>query len=203
MKLIGSLGSPFVRKVRIFAIEKNISFDFECMDVWNADSEIAHFNPLGKVPCLLLENGASLIDSRTIIDYFDSINPSAHLIPKAPLDRAVVKTTEALADGILDAAILARREVIFRPPDKQSQEWIERQMEKVDKALGYVSESMLENRWCHFDKFGLADIALGSALDWLKFRLPNYHWEKRHNNLSEYLKKLSLRPSFISTAPKD
>lgn len=203
MKLIGSLGSPFVRKVRIFAIEKEISFDFECIDVWSPDSVISNFNPIGKIPCLHLENGQNLIDSRTIIEYFDSINPQINLIPTMPLDRALVRTTEAIADGLLEAAILARREVIFRPPEQQSQEWIQRQMKKVDQALNELSKILDENEWCHSKKFGLADIALGSALDWLKFRMPNYGWGEQHKNLHIFLTKLSSRPSFQMTYPQN
>ena len=203
MKLIGSYGSPFVRKVRIFALEKNLELPLECHDVWDPKSAIKNLNPLGKIPCLQIQNGLNLIDSRTIVDYLESLNPKITLIPDDPTKKSIIKTSEAIADGLLDAAILARREVIFRQPQERSADWIARQMDKVEKSLTYISNELGNEAWLHYNQYSLADIALGCALGWLKFRLPQLEWEKNHPNLEAYFFKLSIRDSFKATIPTD
>src|SRR5580698_4028192 len=110
MKLIGSLSSPYVRKVRIVMAEKKIEYKLELEDVWAPETKISEFNPLGKVPCLVMEDGESLFDSRVICEYLDTLTPVGKLIPPSGRERAEVKCWEALADGVLDAAILARLE---------------------------------------------------------------------------------------------
>ncbi len=104
MKLIGSTSSPYVRKVRIVMAEKKLDYDFVNEDVWAADTMIGQSNPLGKVPCLVMEGGEALFDSRVIVEYLDTLSPVGKLIPAVGRERAEVKTWEALADGVLDAA---------------------------------------------------------------------------------------------------
>ena len=203
MKLIGSLTSPFVRKVRIFALEKMIPLELVCDDVWSESSSIKKINPLGKIPCLILNEGGVIVDSRTIIDYLDTLSFDTSLIPHNPLERAQVKTWESMADGLLDAAILARREVIFRPPEKQSLEWINWQMDKVETTLSHMSNNFGSQKWCHQDLFSLADIALGTALDWLVYRYATLDWQSKYINLDKFLNRASLRPSFQATVPKE
>lgn len=203
MKLIGSLTSPFVRKVRIFAYEKMIPLELIYDDVWSQSSSIKKINPLGKIPCLILNGGNVIVDSRTIVDYLNSFSCDINLIPNNPLERAQVKTWESMADGLLDAAILARREVIFRPPEKQSAEWINWQMDKVEATLSRMSNNLSSQKWCHQDQFSLADIALGSALDWLAYRLKNIEWQKKYINLNKFLNRVALRASFQATVPKE
>src|SRR5215212_9094162 len=109
MKLIGSLSSPYVRKVRIVMAEKKLDYQFVEEDVWNSDRVLAS-NPLGKVPCLVMEGGEAVFDSRVIVEYLDSRSPLARLIPESSRGRTEVRTWESLADGIIDDAILARIE---------------------------------------------------------------------------------------------
>jgi glutathione S-transferase len=105
MKLIGSLTSPYVRKVRIVFSEKKVDVDHVLENVWAPDTKITQTNPLGKVPCLVLEDGGVIYDSRVIAEYADGLSPVSKLIPVDTRDRASVKTWEALADGIMDAGI--------------------------------------------------------------------------------------------------
>src|SRR5512145_524892 len=125
MKLIGALTSPYVRKVRIVMAEKKLDYQFELEDVWNADT-ILKANPLGKVPCLVLEGGEAVFDSRVIVEYLDTRSPLNRLIPESGRGRTEVRTWEALADGVLDAAILARLEATWpgRGAEQRSQAWI-------------------------------------------------------------------------------
>ena len=101
MKLIGSNSSPYVRKVRIVMAEKKLDYEFVTEDVWAAETTISESNPLGKVPCLVMEGGEALFDSRVIVEYLDTLSPVGKLIPAVGRERAEVKTWEALADGVL------------------------------------------------------------------------------------------------------
>ena len=201
MKLIGSLTSPYVRKVRIVFLEKKVDVDLELENVWAASTKIAQNNPLGKVPCLLLDDGEVIYDSRVIAEYADTLSPVGKLIPAGSRERASVKTWEALADGIEDAGILARLESTLRPPEQQSPAWVERQMGKIDAALAQMSQELGEKLWCHGNQMTLADIAVGCALGYMLLRFPNVTWQAQHPNLDTLYQKLMQRPSFIETAP--
>jgi len=104
IRLIGSLASPYVRKVRIVMAEKRIDYQFELENVWAEDTRIQESNPLGKVPCLIMEDGGAVFDSRAIVEYLDTATPVSRLIPANGRERAEVRTWEALADGVIDAA---------------------------------------------------------------------------------------------------
>jgi len=201
MKLIGSLTSPYVRKVRIVFLEKKVDLDLELENVWAADTKIALNNPLGKVPCLLLDDGEVIYDSSVIAEYADTLSPVGKLIPTGSRERATVKTWETLADGVQDAGILARLEATLRPPEQQSPAWIERQMGKMNASLAQMSRQLGENAWCHSNQMTLADIAVGCALGYLLFRFPNIAWQAQYPNLDALYQKLMQRPSFVETAP--
>lgn len=201
MKLIGSLTSPYVRKVRIVFKEKKVEVDLELENVWAADTKIGATNPLGKVPCLIADDGEAIYDSRVIAEYADGLSPVSMLIPADNRERAVVKTWEALADGIMDAGILARLERTLRPAEQQSQTWYDRQMGKIDAALREMSEQLGENPWCHGNQMTLADIAVGCAIGYLLFRFPEVKWQTQYLNLDRLYQKLLQRPSFIETVP--
>ena len=99
MKIIGSLTSPYARKVRIVLAEKKIEADFVPENVWAPETTIRVRNPLGKIPCLVMDDGSTVFDSRVIVEYVDTLSPVGKLIPADGRERAVVKTWEALADG--------------------------------------------------------------------------------------------------------
>jgi glutathione S-transferase len=201
MKLIGSLTSPYVRKVRIVFSEKKVDVDHAPENVWSPDTIIGQTNPLGKVPCLVLDDGGVIYDSRVIVEYADGLSPVSKLIPADTRDRATVKTWEALADGIMDAGILARLELTLRPAEQQSQAWVDRQMGKIQAALRQMSEQLGENAWCHSNQMTLADIALGCAVGYLLFRFPEVQWQAQYPNLDRLYQKLMQRASFVETAP--
>ena len=202
MKLIGSLGSPYVRKVRIVMAEKKFDYQFALEDVW-ANDAIRESNPLGKVPCLVMEGGEAVFDSRVIVEYLDARSPLARLIPESNRERTEVRTWEALADGICDAAILARLEATWagRADGQRSQAWIDRQFGKVNAALEAIATGLAEKPWCMGKHITLADIAVGCALGYLAFRFPDIDWRGRHADLARLADKLNARQSFIDTAP--
>ena len=202
MKLIGSLPSPYVRKVRIVMAEKKLDYQFVTEDVWGSDAILAS-NPLGKVPCLVMEGGEAVFDSRVIVEYLDARSPLARLIPEPNRERTEVRTWEALADGILDAAILARLEATWtgRSAEQRSQVWIDRQMRKISASLEAISTGLAEKPWCSGIHMTLADIAVGCALGYLSFRFPDIAWRADHPNLARLSDKMNARQSFIDTAP--
>jgi glutathione S-transferase len=201
MKLIGSLTSPFVRKVRIVAAEKFIDYEFVIDVPWEENTQVPSFNPLGKVPVWVLDDGKSLFDSRVIVEYLDSVSPAGHVLPKEPRPRIAVKRWEALADGVCDAAALVFAEK-KRPSSQQNPDWIRRQMAKVSGALKVMSEDLgQQHNWCTGEVFTLADIAVGCALGYLEFRFPELDWRRANPNLSELFDRLMQRPTFKDTVP--
>ena len=203
MKLIGSTSSPYVRKVRVVMAEKKLDYEFVSEDVWAADTTIGHSNPLGKVPCLVMEGGEALFDSRVIVEYLDTLSPVGKLIPAVGRERAEVKTWEALADGVLDALILARLENHWagRTQEQRSQDWVDRQVGKTHASLKAMSQGLGDKPFCAGIYLSLGDIAVGCALGYLDFRFPEIDWRSTHPNLAKLQEKLAQRQSFIDSVP--
>lgn len=202
MKLIGSLTSPFVRKVRIVLAEKKIDYEFVIDSPWLADSNVPNINPLGKIPVLVLDDETPLFDSRVIVEYIDNVTPNNKLFPAPNRERTEVKRWEALADGICDAAATSFLEA-KRPKKEQSAEWIKRQNDKVLRSLEFMSEQLGEKNFIIGMHISMADIAVGSALGYLEFRFANINWQESHPNLAKLYAKLMTRQSFIDTVPRD
>jgi glutathione S-transferase len=203
MKLIGSNTSPYVRKVRVVMAEKKLDYNFVLEDVWSEQTRIGDANPLGKVPCLIMEGGEALFDSRVIVEYLDTLSPVGKLIPAVGRERAEVKTWEALADGVMDAALLARMEATWvkRPESQRSQAWIDRQIGKINASLQAMTMGLGDKPYCSGNHMSLADIAVGCALGYLDFRFPQIEWRDAYPTLVRLLEKLEQRPSFSETAP--
>ena len=203
MKLIGSLTSPYVRKVRIMLAEKKIEAKWEEENVWSDATQIGRSNPLGKVPCLVLDDGEAIFDSRVIVEYLDTLTPVGKLIPGGGRERAEVRTWEALADGVMDAAATARLEQTWpgRTEAQRSPAWIARQMGKVDSGVKAMSHGLGDKPFCSGNHLSLADIAVGAALGYVVFRFPELGWQQQYPNLAKLYDKLMQRPSFRDTAP--
>lgn len=201
MKLVASLTSPYARKVRIAMAEKRIECEFVAENVWDPATRVGEFNPLGKVPVLVLDDELCLYDSRVITEYLDGVTPVSRLIPEGGRERALVKRWEALADGIIDAgvAIFLERK---RPEPSQGADWMVRQRGKIDAGIAAAARELGDRDFCHGVGLTLADIALGCALLWLEFRLPEVGWRAQHPNLKALVERLESRPSFADTIPK-
>jgi glutathione S-transferase len=203
MKLLGSTSSPYVRKVRVVMAEKKLDFVFETEDVWGSDTTISESNPLGKVPCLIMEGAEALFDSRVIVEYLDTLSPVGKLIPSVGRERAEIKTWEALADGLMDAAILARLEATWggRTKAQRSQAWIDRQLGKVNATVKAMNSGLGDKPFCGGIQFSLADVAVGCSLGYLDFRFPQIDWRADNPNLVRLHDKLMQRASFAGTVP--
>ena len=203
MKLIGSAASPYVRKVRVVMAEKRLDYQFIKEDVWADDSTIGESNPLGKVPCLIMEGSEAMFDSRVIVEYLDTLSPVGKLIPTQGRERAEVKTWEALADGVMDAGILWRLEATWpkRAEGERSQAWMARQRAKVLAGVDAMAKGLGDKPFCSGIHLSLSDIAVGCALGWVSFRFPQIDWREEHANLAKLYDKLLQRPSFADTQP--
>ena len=200
MKLVTSLTSPFGRKARIVLLEKKITFQLQIENPWLPDTPVPSFNPLGKVPVLVLEDGVSVFDSRVIAEYLDHLTPVAHLIPTDPKSRMIVRGVEALADGVTDAAVLVFLEK-KRPPEQQSADWLALQNKTQFSGLEALSEALGEKPWFLGNSMTLADVACGCMLGYLDFRFSEIDWRSAHPNLAKLADKLATRPSFVETVP--
>lgn len=201
MKLLGSLASPYVRKVRVVMAEKKLDYEFVLEDVWSPDTSIGLSNPLGKVPCLIMEDGGAMFDSRVIVEYLDTMSPVGKLIPPQGRGRASIKCWEALADGVLDAALIVRLEMTQRPENERSPAWMARQMGKVKNGLQAMSVGLGDAPFFSGAQMTLADVAVGCTLGWLAFRFPELTWREDYPNLARLFDKLSERKSFKDTVP--
>lgn len=200
MKLITSLTSPYARKVRIVLLEKKIDCPILEDSPWEAGSEVPNYNPLGKVPVLVLDDGSTLFDSRVIVEYLDNISPVSKLLPQQNRSLITTRRWEALADGICDAAVAVVMES-RRPAAQQSEEFKARQKGKIERALAAMAHELGERLWCNGEAYSLADIAVGVCLAYLDFRCPEIDWKGNYPNLVELQEKLEARPSFIETLP--
>ena len=202
IKIIGTHASPYTRKVRVVAMEKKIELQFEVDNPWAAATRVRQFNPLGRVPVAVLEDGTALYDSRVIAEYLDNASPVAKLIPAASRGRIEVKRWEALADGVLDSAALVRFE-LNRLVSMRSQSWIERQYGKTLSGIAEMEKMLGAKPWCTGNSLCLADLCVGCCLSWLEFRFAKLAWRKDAPALERLMTKLLERPSFAATPLHD
>lgn len=195
MKLLGTNTSPYVRKVRLVLLEKNIPHDYLIDPPREPGSQVARVNPLGRIPALILDDETCVFDSPVIAEYADTLNDIPILIPRTDaLARMRVKRWEALADGIMDSAVLVRTERI-RPADKQEADNIVRHNDAVTRALSFAAGQLGTRQWCEGSSITLADLALASALIYLDLRQPERDWRAAHPNLAKWFARISERAS--------
>ena len=199
MKLIGSYTSPFVRKLSVLLLEKGISFEFVNELPYNQENGVAQYNPLGKVPALVTDEGECWFDSPIIAEYIELLNVEPHMLPSEPMARLKVRQLEALADGIMDAGLVAVRE-LARPPAQQSEAECLRQREKISRSLDAL-EAHLKEGTLRVDTLNLATIAIACAIGYLNFRRIAPGWCVDRPNLVKLVETLFQRESFARTEP--
>ncbi len=200
MKLYGSETSPYVRKVRILIKEKNIPCEFIIEGPADAAGHVAALNPLGKVPVLLRDAGDVLFDSPMIVEYLDSLKGEP-LLPLNGEARWVTQRWHALGQGIQDAAVVRLME-IRKPEDKQMPDVISKQEGKIAAAFKYVDAAKRGATYLVDDRFSLADIALGVALDYIDLRYP-HAWRAQYPRLAQWQAGMAKRASFVETLPPE
>ncbi|NMG03480.1 glutathione S-transferase [Azoarcus taiwanensis] len=200
MKLFASPTSPYARKIRIVLFEKQLPFELVEDSPWESATRVPEINPLGKVPVLVLDDGEVFFDSPVIAGYLETLNAEPRLLPTDALARVRVRQTEALADGITDAAVTALLES-RRPDGERSDREIARQTAKIERGLDVLERRATGREWLHGDGLSLADIAAGTALAYLDLRFPQLSWRDAHPALKTLEARMSARPSFIETVP--
>lgn len=201
MKLLGSPGSPYVRKVRVVLAEKHISYDYVIDRPSLPESRVPQFNPLGKIPVLVCDDGRAVYDSVVIVDYLEGLVAEPRLIPAAFNDRIEVRRWEALGDGIADATVAISHDLREPEAQRQPQTWYARQRQKIDRGLAVMEKDLGSNEFCHGASFTLADIAAGFALGYLDHVLPDVDWRKSCPGLKGLAGRLAARASFVETRP--
>ncbi|MFN0113498.1 MAG: glutathione S-transferase [Paracoccaceae bacterium] len=204
MRLFHSLTSPFVRKVMVLLIETGLAGSVTLVPAMGNPLDPGTMpvaqNPLGKIPCLVLNDGTALYDSRVICRFLDD-RAGGRLYPKGPALWTTL-TIEATADGILVAAVLARYEMHVRAETSRSPEWQDAQLAKVDRAL-----DALEGRWAAQDPAADPDapdmghIAVACALGYLDFRFAHRDWRAARPALVRWFAAIAARPSLAATRP--
>lgn len=206
MKLLYTLNSPYARKVRIVAIEKHVEITLEEVVLAAPDCPVKQYNPLGKVPVLVLADGDSLYDSRVIVEYLDNRTPVAHLLPPDHGARIKVRRWEALADGVCDVAVAVMLEQRKAAP-AQDAAFIEKQMAKVKAGLQVLNDGLAKNgdvrksSWCVNGTFSLADIAVGCMLGYVNLRFSEVIHLVQYPHLAQLQNALLQRESFKVSLP--
>lgn len=194
MKLLGTNTSPYVRKVRLVLLEKQIPHEYIVDAPRDAGSLAARVNPLGRIPALILDDDFCVFDSPVITEYADTLNETPILIPKSLDARLRVRRWEALADGIMDSAVQVQVERL-RPEEQQKIGVFKVHNRAISNALEYAADLLGDNAWCEGEAISLADLAMTSALVYLNLRQPEREWRVAHPNLAAWFDRLSARPS--------
>ncbi len=199
MKLVASLTSPYARKIRVALAEKGLPFSLEVDIPWLAETSVPDYNPLGKVPALVADDGEVWYDSPVIAEYLEPLG-GATLLPADRLAALPVRQTEALADGITDAAVAAFLES-RRPAEQQDSASIERQITKIHRGLAALDRRLVERKGMAGASLSLGDIAAACALGYLDFRFGHLVWRSTHPELAAWAADVLARPSFVATTP--
>lgn len=200
MKLISATPSPYARKVRIQLKEKRIPFDLITEVPWNSDTSVPQWNPLEKLPVLILDDGKAVYESAYILEWIERKYPSPALMPADDDAYLEARRYMVLSDGICDAALLLFFERLREAP-LRSVPWMARQLRKVEGGLAALAQDIGERDYAVGERLTLADISVAAPLGWLKVRAPDLDWSGRHPNLSRYYDRLSERESFRETVP--
>ncbi len=203
MKLLAAIASPFVRKVRVAAMECGLDGRIEIVNVATAphqpDAGVAAANPVKKIPTLIMDDGSALYDSGVITDYLNAL--SGHVLMAADgAERWTAKRREALADGLLDAAVTYHYEQALRPAEKRWDDWLAAQLGKIDAALDYMDTEAGDLG----DPAGATDlgaIGFACALGYLDFRFGDRDWRPGRSALAAWYEAYSRRPAMQATVP--
>ena len=200
MKLLGSDGSPYVRKALVAIAEKGIACEFVAASPRDPASGVSAANPLSKIPTLLLDDGTAIYDSSVIAEYADGIGSGPKLIPDTFAERIAVRRWEALGNGLLDATVNVMHDRRLPAAQQRGEEYVTRQMEKIEAGLAFIDRTVAGTDFVHGEKFSLGDVVCGTALGYLDRMLPDFDWRGRYANVKRYGAKLAARPAFATTA---
>jgi glutathione S-transferase len=202
MKIFGSPGSPFARKVRVIAAEKGIEVEYVVERPSAPGSRVPQLNPLGKIPVLQLDDGDTIYDSVVIGEYLEGLKSEPRLVPQDLAGRIAVKRFEALGDGLAEVAVTISHDLGPMTDPERRAAWMPRQHDKLQRTLDAYADCISGRSWLHGDDFGLADVCAGYALSYLDQVLPAVDWRSGRAQLSSYAERVMARASFRSTVPQ-
>jgi glutathione S-transferase len=197
MKLYFSATSPYVRKCLVVAHELGVADRIGLLPS-NAhpvqrDATLVAQNPLGKVPTLVSDDGQVLYDSRVICEYLDS-RFGGSLFPREGAARWQALTLQSLADGMLDAALLARYEEAARPEALRWAEWSDGQIDKLHTSLASLEAEPA--KWQ--GRVDIGTLALGCALGYIDLRFDRLGWRGRYPQVAAWAADFLQRPSMAA-----
>jgi len=200
MKLRYTPASPFARKVHLMLIETGLDKRVELVntDPWSDDNDLPKDNPLGKVPTLIDDDGHQVFDSRTICEYLDGMHGGARLVPIEGKARLTALTRQALGDGMLDASVWLRVELVRRPEALRWPYIVARHRAAVSRSL----EQLEKEAATLTDLASIGDIAVACALGYLDFRFADEDWRGPHPKVAAWFDRQLKRPSMIATMPR-
>ena len=200
LRLISATPSPYARKVRIALAEKGIPFELQTEVPWDSTTTTPQYNPLEKLPVLILDDGSSIYESRFILEYLEAKYPVPPMLPDDIDGKLAAKQVEVLCDGVCDAFVLLFFER-HRVLEHRSQAWMARQQRKIDGGIAALARVAGDREYVVGDRFGLADIAAGTVTCYLSVRWPDYPWRAHHPKLAALSDRLEQRPSFRGSVP--
>ncbi|KAF2099711.1 glutathione S-transferase domain-containing protein [Rhizodiscina lignyota] len=198
LTLISATPSPYARKVRIMLAEKGVQFTLQTEVPWDSTTKTKDYNPLEKLPVLIPDKGQPVFESHFILEWIEAHYPEPRLYPPTKEKELFAKQIQVIADGMCDAGVLLFFE---KQREQPSYEWQARQRRKLEGGMKALSGYVGDNEFIVDNTFGLADIAAGSALGWVKVRMPEYDWQGEYPNLKRYSAGLEARKSFQESVP--
>jgi glutathione S-transferase len=200
LRLISATPSPYARKVRIALAEKGLPFELMTEVPWDRTTSTPKYNPLEKLPVLILEDGSSVYESSFILQYLELKYPQPPLLPADVDGTIAARRLEVLCDGICDAVVLSFFEQM-RSEQGRSQHWLDRQRRKIEGAVREMARLVGDRPFAVGDEFGLGDIAVGTALGYLGVRFLEFDWRSQYPDLAAFSARIEARPSFANTVP--
>ena len=198
-KLISATPSPYARKVRIALAEKDLPFELLTEVPWDSTTSTPRYNPLEKLPVLLLPDGSSVYESSYILQYLELKHPQVPLLPDDVDAKLLALKLEVLCDGVCDATVLSLFEKLREGGG--SPEWLARQRRKIDGGVAEMAKIVGTRQWAVGDRFSLGDIAVGTAVGYLSVRFQEMPWRSMHPGLARFSDRIEQRPSFKDTVP--
>ena len=199
LQLISATPSPYARKVRIALAEKGIAFELLTEVPWNDTTSTPKFNPLEKLPVLILEDGSSVYESSYILQYLELKYPTTPMLPAGVDGILAARKLEVLCDGVCDALVLTFFERMRG--DGASPEWTARQRRKIDGGVKEMARLVGKGEWAVGDRFSLGDIAAGTLVGYMGVRFPELPWRTQYPDLAALSDRLEQRPSFENSVP--
>jgi glutathione S-transferase len=200
MKLLSATPSPYARKVRIALAEKRVSFELVTEIPWHAETSTPRYNPLEKLPVLILDDGSSVYDSAYILQWLELKYPEPSLFPPNADEMLAARKLEVLCDGVCDAVVLSLFERM-RGAGHSSAEWLARQRRKIEGGMREVARLVGGCAFAVGDRFTLGDIAAGTVCGYVSLRFSEFDWRSAYPELADYSERIEQRASFQATSP--